>query len=129
MESPKRILIIDDSFINNLLFTDILKNAGFTVQALTSGKNAIEKIKAYLPHVVLLDVMMPQVNGLQVLEQMKGDTDVKEIPVIMITADSKPSSISMANQLGAVDYILKPIGAFDLIKTVKSNLQIEEDDN
>lgn len=118
-----KILIIDDSFINNLLFTDILKDAGFTVQTLITGKNALAKIKAYKPDVVLLDIMMPLVNGFQVLEDMKQDEDIKDIPVIMITADSKPSSINLAYDLGAVDYIIKPIGAFDLVRTVRSVLK------
>ena len=126
-KNSRKILIIDDSFINNLLFSDILERAGFSVHTLNSGKKALSKTLIYKPSVILLDIMMPGVDGFEVLDQLKSNKETENIPVIMVTADSKYESFVKARNLGAVDYIIKPIGAYELIRKVKKTLNEEVD--
>jgi PleD family two-component response regulator len=126
-EHHPKILIIDDSFINNLLFQDILKEAGFKVTALSSSKKAFLKVKENQPDIIILDIMMPEVDGLAVLEQIKSSEETKNIPILMVTADTKSDSMQMAQQLGAVDYITKPIIPEDLVKRIKKALKDFQD--
>ncbi len=128
-EHHPKILIIDDSFINNLLFQDILKEAGFKVTALSSSKKAFLKVKENQPDIIILDIMMPEVDGLAVLEQIKTSEETKNIPILMVTADTKSDSMQKAQQLGAVDYITKPIIPEDLVKRVKKALKDFHDSN
>jgi PleD family two-component response regulator len=128
-EHHPKILIIDDSFINNLLFQDILKEAGFKVTALSSSKKAFLKVKENQPDIIILDIMMPEVDGLAVLEQIKTSEETKNIPILMVTADTKSDSMKKAQQLGAVDYITKPIIPEDLVKRVKKALKDFHDSN
>ena len=108
---PGRILVVDDSEPNRDLLSRRLKRQGHTVETASNGREALEKVAAGEFDVVLLDVMMPEMNGYQVLERLKSDRMLRHIPVIMITAIDEMESIIRCIDMGAEDHLPKPFNA------------------
>jgi serine phosphatase RsbU (regulator of sigma subunit) len=108
---PGTVLVVDDSEPNRDLLSRRLRRQGHTVDTASNGREAIEKVAAGNFDVVLLDVMMPEMNGYQVLERLKSDRALRHIPVIMITAIDEMESIIRCIDMGAEDHLPKPFNA------------------
>jgi len=121
MRGKNRILVVDDEEAMGLGLAEILTNAGHEVQITTSGKEAIEKVKKYAYDVVLTDLKMPDVDGIQVLEQVKKSSP--ETAVIMLTAYGTVASAVEAIKKGAYDYISKPFKIDQVRNIVNKALQ------
>ena len=119
----KKILIVEDDVALYNMYSAELKLKGFDVINISDGSMAIESIKREKPDLVLLDVMLPQKIGLQILEDLKGDDDIKGTKVVMLTNYGTDENISKAVELGAEDYVMKyNIVPADLSDKVKSIL-------
>ncbi len=103
-----RILVVDDSPDVRLALATILEDAGHDVVEAEDGEQVFDLAISERPDLVLLDVMMPRVNGFDALATLKADTRTNPIPVIMVTAKGRPEDMAMARSLGAVEYITKP---------------------
>ena len=103
-----RILIVDDSPDVRLALATILEDTGHEIVEAEDGDQVFDLAVAQNPDLVLLDVMMPRVNGFDALATLKADTRTNPIPVIMVTAKGRPEDMAMARSLGAVEYITKP---------------------
>lgn len=103
-----RILIVDDSSDVRLALATILEDAGHDIVEAEDGDQVFDLAIAESPDLVLLDVMMPRMNGFDALATLKADTRTNPIPVIMVTAKGRPEDMAMARSLGAVEYITKP---------------------
>jgi DNA-binding response OmpR family regulator len=103
-----RILVVDDSPDVRLALATILEDAGYDVVEAENGDQVFDLAVKESPNLVLLDVMMPRVNGFDALATLKADTRTSPIPVIMVTAKGRPEDMAMARSLGAVEYITKP---------------------
>ncbi len=103
-----RILVVDDSPDVRLALATILEDAGHDVVEAEDGDQVFDLAIGESPDLVLLDVMMPRVNGFDALATLKADTRTSPIPVIMVTAKGRPEDMAMARSLGAVEYITKP---------------------
>ena len=103
-----RILIVDDSPDVRLALATILEDAGHDIVEAEDGDQVFDLAIGEIPDLVLLDVMMPRVNGFDALATLKADTRTNPIPVIMVTAKGRPEDMAMARSLGAVEYITKP---------------------
>ncbi|MEX0761679.1 MAG: response regulator [Dehalococcoidia bacterium] len=103
-----RILIVDDSPDVRLALLTILEDAEHEVLEAEDGDEVFDIALEEKPELVLLDVMMPRVNGFDALAALKADTRTSQIPVIMVTAKGRPEDMAMARSLGAVEYITKP---------------------
>jgi DNA-binding response OmpR family regulator len=103
-----RILVVDDSPDVRLALATILEDAGHDVVEAEDGDQVFDLAVKESPDLVLLDVMMPRVNGFDALATLKADTRTSPIPVIMVTAKGRPEDMAMARSLGAVEYITKP---------------------
>lgn len=103
----KKILIVDDEEILRKIYSDRLTFEGFTVETAPDGEEALAKIRTSPPNLILLDILMPKLNGLQVLEQINNDTALKTIPVIVLSNVANDENIKKALALGAKDYLLK----------------------
>lgn len=103
-----RILVVDDSPDVRLALATILEDAGHDVVEAEEGDQVFDLALSESPNLVLLDVMMPRVNGFDALATLKADTRTSPIPVIMVTAKGRPEDMAMARSLGAVEYITKP---------------------
>lgn len=106
---PARILVVDDTDFNREVMTRILERDGHAVETAEDGREALDKLQAGTYDLVLLDVMMPNVDGIQVIEAMHGDERLRRLPVIMLSALNEQESIVRCIQLGAQDYLPKPI--------------------
>jgi len=105
---PDRVLIVDDNEVNRDLLVRRLKRQGYDVLVASNGFEALELMRSTALDLVLLDIMMPQMNGYQVLETLKADPALRYIPVIMISAVNDIESIVRCIELGAEDYLSKP---------------------
>jgi len=107
-EQPKtRILIVDDNPTLLEMYKARLESGGYDVVTALDGEQALSKAIDYLPHCILLDIMMPRVNGFDVLENIRSTAETKNIPVIMLTALVQESNKQKGIEEGADDYIVK----------------------
>ncbi|MBF0225547.1 MAG: hybrid sensor histidine kinase/response regulator [Desulfobacterales bacterium] len=120
-KSKFNILIVDDIPKNIQLLGSILKQEGYTVSFATNGNQALSMVENYEFDLILLDVMMPDMNGFEVCEQLKNNPKVKDVPVIFLTAKTEIESVIKGFELGAVDYITKPFNAKELLARVKTH--------
>src|SRR5687767_1628561 len=103
-----RLLVVDDNEMNRDMLSRRLERQGHAVTMAENGRQALERIRAEPFDLVLLDIMMPELNGYEVLEQLKNDGDLRHIPVIMISAVDELDSVVRCIELGAEDYLSKP---------------------
>lgn len=106
-EAGKSILIVDDDLTLREMYVERLKVEGFTVDSAKDGEEAIAKAKSGHPNIILLDIMMPKINGLDVLKTLKNDDETKDIPVLLLTALIQDIDKTKGMSNGADDYIVK----------------------
>lgn len=112
------IMVIDDSSTNNLLLEAVFESEKYSVIAAEDAISAMTMLQHYKPDLIVLDIMMPGVNGFELLEQLKEKEETKEIPVIILTAKQDGESKKRALDLGAIDYFVKPIDKKELLYKV-----------
>lgn len=120
------ILIVDDEPVNIKLMKAMLMPQGYEILEALHGEEAINRAFRSLPDLILLDVMMPGLNGYDVCERLKADARTKPIPIIMVTALKEQAHQLKAMQMGADDFISKPVDRFELTIRVKSLLRIKK---
>jgi CheY-like chemotaxis protein len=133
---PKKILIIDDDPDVVLFLSTMLKDHGYGTVTAHNGQEGLEKAKAELPDLILLDLMMPQKSGISLLSDMKKDADLKKIPVIMVTGVSGETGIDLesffqrSSTAGENDGVMRPQGLIEkpvdpekLLRLVKKALE------
>jgi Response regulator containing CheY-like receiver, AAA-type ATPase, and DNA-binding domains len=125
MNTKKTILSVDDSPINNKLIEAYFRR-DYEVISKESGQQALAWLEGNIPDVILLDIMMPVMDGIEVLERIQANDRLKEIPVIMVTAKTEMESIKATLNLGAQDYVKKPIDFTELQTKVLIAFQINE---
>ncbi|WP_139903710.1 diguanylate cyclase [Clostridium thermarum] len=122
----KRVLIADDSKLNIAMITDILHSEGYEVFSVMSGSEVFDAVKNIKPDIILLDVIMPGMDGFSVCRELKNDYDLKNIPVIMVTARKETTYLKTALEIGAFDYIRKPVDSLEVIARIQSALRYKE---
>jgi signal transduction histidine kinase len=120
------ILIVDDTEDNLLVLTEILSREGYTVQSASNGQSALDTAFKQPPDLILLDVMMPDMNGYEVLNYLKSEQRTQEIPIIFISALNEVNEQVKGLSMGAVDYLTKPIHIQELLVRVKTHLSVYE---
>jgi putative two-component system response regulator len=124
MNFKYQILIVDDVADNIQVAMNILKEENYDFSFATNGESALELIKSSDFDLILLDIMMPGIDGYEVCRQLKSDDKLKEIPVIFLTAKADVDSIARGFEVGGVDYIVKPFHANELLARVKTHLEL-----
>ncbi|MFM6156366.1 MAG: response regulator, partial [Sphaerospermopsis kisseleviana] len=102
------ILVVDDVALNLKVLRAILEPIGYQLSFATSGKQALDRIASAKPDIILLDLMMPDIDGLEVCRRLKNDLQMATIPIIFLTASQEKEHLLQAFELGAVDYVTKP---------------------
>ncbi|TSA57615.1 response regulator [bacterium] len=124
MENKRILIVEDDLFILNMYVTK-LKSDGFIVESAEDGMSAIQMAKKNIPDVILLDVIMPVMDGFETLAQIKKEERLKDVPIILLTNLSQKPNIEKGLKMGAVDYIIKahftPSEVVDKIRKVLSD--------
>ncbi len=118
------ILIVDDLKANLKLLTYILENEGYQTSFALSGKEALERLKVLTPDLILLDLMMPEMNGLEICQAIKLNPNHKSIPIIFLTASQEEHHLIEAFELGASDYVTKPFRKPELLTRIETHLTI-----
>lgn len=116
---PKKILAVDDERHIVRLVEVNLQRAGYEVVTAFDGREALEKVKSENPDLVVLDVMMPYMDGFEVLKNLKADPTTAEIPVIMLTAKAQDADVFRGWQSGVDCYLTKPFNPMELLTFVK----------
>lgn len=118
MMSIKKILIVDDSPTERYFLTDILIKNGFSVSTAENGEDAIVKIKADKPHLILMDVVMPGQNGFQVTRAISRDPETQDVPIIICTSKNQETDRIWGLRQGARDYVVKPVDPQELLSKI-----------
>ncbi|MBE9141677.1 hybrid sensor histidine kinase/response regulator [Planktothrix mougeotii] len=123
---PVDILIVDDTPDNLRLLSSMLLEQGYKVRKAMNGKRAIQAVEAILPDLILLDIMMPEMNGYEVAKFLKESVNYQDIPIIFLSALNDPLDKVLAFDVGGVDYISKPFHVQDVLVRVKTQLMIRQ---
>jgi adenylate cyclase len=126
MRSPPCILVVDDNPMNVDILQTRLTAHGYAVITASDGEQALATARAQHPDLILLDVMMPKVDGLTVCRELKADSSLPFVPIIMVTAKSDSQDIVAGLEAGAEEYLTKPLDHAALMARVKSMLRIKE---
>src|SRR5512138_493522 len=122
----KRILVVDDTPANIQVLAGTLKEKGYQISVATNGKQALEVVERVHPDLILLDVMMPEMDGFETCRRLKESNGSREIPVIFLTAKTETTDIVKGFELGAVDYVAKPFNTHELLARVNTHLTVDE---
>jgi len=122
MMDQKTVMIIEDEEDAAELFAEMMRVSGYRVVKTSKSKPALEMMAADKPDVILLDIMMPEISGLDILRQMRRDPALAIIPVIVVTAKSMPADIKNGMEAGASTYLTKPVGFLELKEAVEKSL-------
>lgn len=120
-----RILVVDDISKNLQVVGTMLRNEGYHVMPATSGVQALERAHAQPPDLILLDLMMPEMDGLEVCSRLKAGPLTRRIPIIFLTASNEMEHLMKGFEAGAVDYITKPFNAPELLARVRTHLELK----
>ena len=122
----KKILIVDDEqdIVESLKF--VLELAGYSCFCAFNGEDGLKMVKETLPDLIILDVMMPKINGFKISRLLKFDTKYKDIPIIMLTARSQAEDKLIGEETGVNEYITKPFDLDDVTSTVNKYLRDAE---
>lgn len=119
---PKKILLVDDSRTILMMEKMILAKFGYELTTAADGQEAIEKVKNERPDLILMDVVMPRMSGLEAVRHLHQNTATASIPVIMVTTRGEQENVEKAFESGCSEYVTKPIASVDLISKVRSYL-------
>jgi len=124
-DKPKILIVEDDEFLSGMYVTKFTLE-GFLVHFALDGEAGLHKAKEEMPHLILLDILLPKMNGFEVLQALKSDMATKPIPVIMLTNLSQESDIKRGKELGADDYLIKAYNIpSEVVQKVKEKLQLQ----
>jgi two-component system cell cycle response regulator DivK len=115
----KRVLIVEDNDLNMKLFHDLLEAHGYDTLQTKDGLEALRLAREYRPDLILMDIQLPEVSGLEVTKWIKEDDDLRAIPVIAVTAFAMKGDEEKIREGGCEDYIAKPISVANFLQTVE----------
>ncbi len=121
-----RILVVDDTPANIQVLSSTLKNKGYQISVATNGQQALEVVARLRPDLILLDVMMPEMDGFETCRRLKESAATNDIPVIFLTARTETTDIVQGFERGAVDYVPKPFNAHELLARVNTHLTMDQ---
>ena len=121
----QNILIVEDTELNLKLFCDLLRVHGFDVEPVRDGRDALDRAREFLPELVIMDIQMPHVSGLELIEQLKADPDLKHIPVMAVTAYAAKGDEERIRDAGAEGYVSKPISVMKFVEAVGALLELQ----
>lgn len=123
MTKIKKILVVDDDPYILMSLEFLMKKSGYDVMIARNGKEALELIEKQMPALLLLDIMMPDVDGYEICRQVKSSEKLKEIKVVFLSAKTKETDIQKGYDLGAALYVKKPFSTRELVKQINDLLK------
>jgi CheY-like chemotaxis protein len=117
----KKILLVDDSGVALMTEEMILRRAGkYQLILAHDGMEAVEKATAEIPDLILMDVVMPRMTGIEACKKLRSQAETNEIPIILVTTRGEPSSVEIGYESGCNDYVTKPINSMELLGKVEN---------
>jgi len=126
LDSKYNVLIVDDTPENIQVISGILYQKGVNITIAQSGREALKTASRQRPDLVLLDIIMPEMNGFEVCKRLKKNPATKDIPIIFLTAKTQPEDIVKGFELGAVDYVTRPFNPAELLSRVFTHLELKK---
>ena len=118
----QKILVVEDNELNLKLFCDLLRAHGYEAEPVRDGREAIERARAFSPDLVVMDIQMPHISGLELIEQMKGDDALRRVPIMAVTAYAAKGDEERIRDAGAEGYVSKPISVMRFVEAVRGLL-------
>lgn len=119
----QKILVVEDNELNLKLFCDLLRVHGYEAEPVRDGREAVERARAFDPDLVVMDIQMPYVSGLELIEQMKADDGLKAKPIMAVTAYAAKGDEERIRDAGAEGYVSKPISVARFVEAVAGLLE------
>jgi len=119
-----KVLIVEDNELNMKLFDDLLSAHGYITFKARDGRNVLELARTHMPDLILMDIQLPEISGLEVTARLKAEADLRHIPVVAVTAFAMKGDEQKIRQGGCEDYISKPISITHFIETVRKYLDV-----
>jgi two-component system, cell cycle response regulator DivK len=120
---PKRVLVVEDNELNMKLFNDLLEANGYEVIQTRDGLSALELARKHAPDLILMDIQLPEVSGIEVTKWLKEDDELRKIPVIAVTAFAMKGDEQKIREGGCEAYISKPISVLSFLQTIDGYLK------
>jgi len=127
MRVAKKILVVEDNELNLKLFCDLLRAHGYEAEPVRDGREAVEKTRAFVPDLIIMDIQMPHISGLELIEQMKQEEALAPVPVLAVTAYAAKGDEERIRDAGAEGYVSKPISVMKFVEAVRALLPAEEE--
>ncbi|NEO83396.1 MAG: response regulator [Spirulina sp. SIO3F2] len=118
-----KVLVVEDSMAQRQMISDLLEDSGLTVEVASNGVEALKQVETYAPDIVVLDIVMPQMNGYELCRRLKSDPKTQNVPVVMCSSKGEEFDRYWGMRQGADAYIAKPFQPMELIGTVKQLLR------
>lgn len=118
----QKILVVEDNELNLKLFCDLLRAHGYTAEPVRDGREAVDRARAFGPDLVVMDIQMPYISGLELIEQLKADTGLRHIPIMAVTAYAAKGDEERIRDAGAEGYVSKPISVVRFVEAVRALL-------
>lgn len=115
----QRILVVEDNDLNRKLFCDVLRASGFEVEPVADGELVLNSARAFGPDLVLMDIQLPNVSGLDLIAAIKRDPGLAQVPVLAVTAYAGKGDEERIREAGAADYLSKPVSIGPFLAAVK----------
>ena len=122
-----KILVVEDNELNLKLFCDLLRAHGYDAEPVRDGREAVERTRAFQPELVIMDIQMPHVSGLDLIEELKADEALRRIPIMAVTAYAAKGDEERIREAGAEGYVSKPISLMKFIEAVAGLLRAAEE--
>ena len=114
----QKILVVEDNELNLKLFCDLLRAHGYETEPVRDGREAVERARGFEPDLIVMDIQMPHITGLELIEQLKADEDLKPIPIMAVTAYAAKGDEERIRDAGAEGYVSKPISVIRFVEAV-----------
>lgn len=115
----KKVLVVEDNELNSRLFCDLLKAHGYDAQPVRDGRDALDRARLFDPDLVIMDIQLPHVSGLELIHQMKADPQLAAKPIMAVTAYAGKGDEEEIRAAGAEAYVSKPIAVIRFVETVR----------
>jgi two-component system cell cycle response regulator DivK len=119
----QKILVVEDNELNLKLFCDLLRAHGYAAEPVRDGREAVKRARDFQPDLIVMDIQMPYISGLELIEQIKGDDELKRMPIMAVTAYAAKGDEERIRDAGAEGYVSKPISLMKFIGSVRALLE------
>ena len=119
----QKILVVEDNELNLKLFCDLLRAHGYAAEPVRDGREAVERARSFQPDLIVMDIQMPHISGLELIEQLKADAELKRVPIMAVTAYAAKGDEERIRDAGAEGYVSKPISLMKFIGSVVALLE------